>query len=94
MSIQPINLIKGIYKKINSSNATKTTLYKKDIQNVLVKNTGKNCIQKVVPIEIIDRGIQTGLGEKLLPVLGLTAVGGYSANKAIEKGQRVFSTTA
>ena len=94
MSIQPVNIIRSICKKISSSKATKTALYKKNIQNVLVKNTGKDCIQKVVPIEIIDRGIKTGLGEKLLPLLGLTAAGGYSANKALEKGQGVFSTTA
>ncbi len=94
MSIQSVNLIKGICKKISASNATKTALNKKAIQNALVRNADKNCLQKAVPIEIIDSGIKTGIGEKLLPVLGLSAAGGYSANKALEKGQRVFSTTA
>lgn len=94
MSIQPVNIIRSICKKISSSKATKTALNKKTLQNVFLKNTSKNCLQKVVPIEILDSGIKIGLGEKLLPVLGLTAAGEYSANKALEKGQRVFSTTA
>lgn len=90
MSIQSVNLIKGICKKISTSKATKTALNKKALQNALVKNTDKNCLPKAAPIEIIDNGIKTGL----LPVLGLSVAGGYSANKALEKGQRVFSTTA
>lgn len=94
MSIHPINVIKGICKKISTSKATKTALNKKAIQNVLVKDTGKIFLHKSAPIEMINSEIQTGLGDKLLPLLGLTAAGGYSANKALEKGQRVFSTTA
>ncbi len=92
MSISAISLIKGIFNKINPKNILSKKLI---INSGNLSNVSEKVVpQKIVASDVINSGITDGLRNKLMATLGVVAVGEYAVNSSLNKGQKVFSTTA
>ena len=96
MSISPVNFINGLLKSVKKKPEAISSKVVDcgQIQDTILKLPENIDLNRFVPADVVNNNVLPNMKNKLLTVLGIGAVGGYSINKAVDKGQRVFSTTA